>query len=166
MRNIVLIGMPGTGKSTVGVILAKEMGMHFLDTDILLCETEHRRLPEIIEQEGFEGFIVTEGRLGETISCENTVIATGGSMVFSEKAMENLSRNAVILWLDTPVKELEKRIMFNRTSRGVAAPDDMSVSEIYEMRRPLYERWCDHRIRCAGTSEQVVMGIKDLLKTE
>ena len=87
MKNVVLIGMPGTGKSTVGVILAKRLGYGFLDTDILLAETEHRKLPEIIADRGYEEFIRIEGRLGALIEREKCVIATGGSMVFSEKAM-------------------------------------------------------------------------------
>ena len=91
MKNIVLIGMPGTGKSTVGVILAKRLGYDFLDTDILLARRENRTLPKIIEDEGLDRFLELEGEAGLSVNCRNTVIATGGSMVFSEAAMEELT---------------------------------------------------------------------------
>ncbi len=164
MKNVVLIGMPGTGKSTVGVILAKRLGYGFLDTDILLAETEHRKLPEIIADKGYEEFIRIEGRLGASIEREKCVIATGGSMVFSENAMENLCRNAVVVWLDTPVEELEKRLVTNRVSRGVAAPDDMTVADIYEQRKPLYERCADYTLKCAEGTDNVVDALLKLLE--
>lgn len=164
MKNIVLIGMPGTGKSTVGVILAKRLGYGFLDTDILLAQTEHRTLPEIIADVGYEKFIEIDGHTGETIRREGCVIATGGSMVFSEKAMENLRSGAVAVWLDTPVDVLERRICSNRESRGVAAPSDMTVADIYEMRRPLYEKYADYTLRCADGADAVVDALVELLK--
>ncbi len=166
MKNVVLIGMPGTGKSTVGVILAKRLGYGFLDTDILLAETEHRKLPEIIAAEGYEELIRIEGLLGESIERESCVIATGGSMVFSEKAMENLRRNAVVIWLDTPVEELEKRLVTNRVSRGVAAPDDMTVADIYALRKPLYERYSDFAVECVEGTENVVNALLELLESK
>lgn len=164
MKNIVLIGMPGTGKSTVGVILAKRLGYGFLDTDILLAETEHRTLPEIIADAGYQRFIEIEGRTGESIRREKCVIATGGSMVFSEKAMENLRRGAVSVWLDTPVEVIEKRIASNRESRGVAAPNDMTTADIYAMRKPLYEKYSDYTLRCVDGTDAVVDELVELLK--
>ena len=163
MKNIVLIGMPGTGKSTVGVILAKRMGYGFLDTDILLAEHEGRTLPVIIAEEGFEGFLEAEGRMGITIDRESTVIATGGSMVFSEAAMNNLRRNGVVIWLKTSLAELEKRLYATRETRGVAAPKEMSIAEIYEQRRPLYERYADLTVNCLSGTDNVVHQILELL---
>ncbi len=164
MKNVVLIGMPGTGKSTVGVILAKRLGYGFLDTDILLAQTEHRRLPEIITADGYEAFIAIEGRLGESIDRDGCVIATGGSMVFSEKAMENLCSNGIAIWLDTPVQALEERLATSRISRGVAAPDDMTVADIYKQRSPLYERYADLKVECADGIDNVVSTVFELLE--
>jgi len=90
MNNIILIGMPGVGKSSLGVILAKELGMRFLDSDLIIQEREQRLLREILEQDGIEGFLAAEERVNASIEAENAVIATGGSAVYSEKAMQHL----------------------------------------------------------------------------
>lgn len=165
-KNIVLIGMPATGKSTVGVILAKLMGFDFLDTDILISIAEKRTLPQIIEEEGYNRFIEIEGSIGEQLKCERTVIATGGSMVFSEKAMRHLSENAVTVWLDTPVSELEKRLIGTLNDRGVATPVKMTVHEIYEMREPLYSRYANIHINCGGTTEQMAIQLREILNKD
>lgn len=163
MKNIVLIGMPGTGKSTVGVILAKRLGYGFLDTDILIAEEEGRRLPDIIASDGYERFIELEGRIGASVRRQNCVIATGGSMVFSKAAMENLGSGGIVVWLETPVDVLEKRLASNRVTRGVAAPDNMSIAEIYQQRRVLYERYADLRMDCMLGTDNVVNALLDLI---
>lgn len=156
MRNIVLIGMPGTGKSTVGVVLAKLMGYDFTDTDILISNREKRPLSQIISEDGYERFIEIEGSVGQQLRCERTVIATGGSMVYSENAMKNLSGGGIVVWLDTPVSVIEQRIDGAMADRGIATPRKMSVAEIYADRQPLYSRYAQLKIACSGTAEQVV----------
>lgn len=155
MRNIILIGMPATGKSTVGVVLAKMLGYDFLDTDILISNKEKRPLSQIIAECGYERFIEIEGEAGAGLSCERTVISTGGSMVFSEPAMENLSKLGAVVWLDTPVSVLETRLLGSLEDRGVAIPRKMGFREIFELRRPLYEKYADIRIPCEGSVEEV-----------
>ena len=163
MKNIVLIGMPGTGKSTVGVILAKLLGYDFVDTDILISNREKRSLSQIIADEGYNRFIEIEGAAGASLSCERSVIATGGSMVFSDSAMKNLAENGIIVWLDTPVSVIEQRIWGNMEDRGVATTRKMTVAEIYADRQPLYERWAQLRLPCAGNTEQVVSQLRQSL---
>ena len=165
MKNIVLIGMPGTGKSTVGVVLAKYMGYDYLDTDILLSRRQQRTLPKIIETEGLERFLALEGEAGQSIECSDTVIATGGSMVFSASAMEHLRKNAIVVWLETPLDVLEARLSRTaREDRGVAAPADMTVREIYALRAPLYTKYADVRIRCGEGVDGVVADIRTALR--
>lgn len=155
MKNIMLIGMPATGKSTVGVILAKMLGYDFVDTDILISLAQKRPLAQIIAEEGYDKFIEIEGNIGKNMKCERTVVATGGSMVFSEAAMINLSKNSIAVWLDTPVSELENRIIGLLADRGIATPVKMSLQEICEIREPLYRKYADIRIDCEGTTEKV-----------
>ncbi len=163
MKNIILIGMPATGKSTVGVILAKLIGYNFLDTDILLALEQNRPLSQIISEDGYDKFIEFEGQVGKNLKTEKTVIATGGSMVFSENAMKALSESGTVIWLDTPVSELEKRLVGALLDRGVATPEKMTLSEIFEMREPLYKKYADFRIPCDGVTELVATNLRDLL---
>lgn len=164
MKNIVLIGMPGTGKSTVGVVLAKFMGYDYLDTDILLSRRQHSTLPKIIEAEGLDRFLELEGEAGLSVDCSDTVVATGGSMVFSAPAMEHLRKNGVVIWLETPLDVLEERLSRTaREDRGVAAPADMSVRDIYAQRAPLYTKYADVRIRCGEGVDGVVSDIRTAL---
>lgn len=166
MKNIVLIGMPGTGKSTVGVILAKRLGYDFLDTDILLARRENRTLPKIIEDEGLDRFLELEGEAGLSVNCRSTVIATGGSMVFSEAAMAHLKENAVTIWLETPISILEERLSHEaREDRGVAAPGNMTVRDIYALREPLYAKYADLRMFCVMGVDCVVSDVRSALLT-
>ena len=155
--------MPATGKSTVGVILAKMLGYDFLDADILIALKQKRPLAQIISEEGYNKFIEIEGLIGIGIKCEKTVIATGGSMVFSEAAMKNLSENGITVWLDTPVSDLENRLIGSLADRGVATPAKMSFQEIYDMREPLYRKYADLRIACEGTTEKVATELRERL---
>ena len=155
--------MPATGKSTVGVILAKLIGFNFLDADILIAVDQNRTLSQIIAEDGYDRFIEIEGNVGKNIKCERTVIATGGSMVFSEDAMNNLAENGILVWLDTPVSELEKRLLGSLEDRGVATPVKMSFSEIHEMREPLYRKYADIHIICSGSTEKVVSELREKL---
>ena len=162
-QNIILIGMPGTGKSTVGIVLAKRLGYDFLDSDLLLAREAGMTLPEILKTIGVDGFLELEGRVGADIKCSGTVIATGGSMVLSPEAMANLASNGVVIWLETRIYELERRISRN-PDRGIAAGPDTSVADIYAARRPLYEKYADMRIKCRRGVDSVVSQILDALK--
>lgn len=156
--------MPGTGKSTVGVILAKQLGYDFIDTDISIAYREKRSLPQIIAEQGVDALLRIEGEVGEAIDCERTVIATGGSMVLSPGAMEKLKKQGVVIWLRTPLEELERRFAIcSKEDRGVAAPVGTSTEDIYALRRPLYEKYADIIIDCAQGTENCVKQLMDAI---
>lgn len=106
MKNIILIGMPGTGKSVVGQALAERLGYAFVDADDLIVEAAGKTLPEILRTEGVDALLAVEGRVGQTLDCSNTVVATGGSMVLSREAMDHLRENGVVVWLETPLSQI------------------------------------------------------------
>ena len=143
MKNIILIGMPGTGKSVVGRALAERLGYTFIDADDVIVETAGKTLPEILRTDGLDTFLEIEARVGETMEYENTVIATGGSMVLYEKAMEHLKENGVVVWLETPLSQINDRMPDDLTDRGIAAPQGMTIRQIYEQREPLYANYAD-----------------------
>lgn len=142
MNNIVLIGMPGAGKSTVGVVLAKRLGYHFMDSDLLIQEREGRLLHEIIEQEGDEGFLAIENDVNRSLQLERTVIATGGSAVYGKEAMEHLGKIGTIVYLKISYEELQRRLG-NLKDRGVVLREGQDLRGLYDERTPLYERYAD-----------------------
>lgn len=142
MPNIILIGMPGCGKSTVGVILAKTLGIGFVDTDLLIQQREKRLLQDIINTDGIENFLDCEAAAVKTLDCDNCVIATGGSVVFRSDAMEHLQKNGKIFYLNVPLNEIKKRLN-NISTRGIAAKKGESVEDIFSERSPLYEKYAD-----------------------
>ena len=148
-NNIILIGMPGSGKSTNGVILAKNMGMDFIDSDILIQHVKGMRLEELLNIHGPEGFNVIEEEVNAAIDVENTVIATGGSVVYGEKAMENLKAQGTVVYLDITCKELEERLGDLR-ERGVSIKDGWTLQDLYDERKPLYEKYADITINVSG----------------
>ncbi|WP_455530116.1 shikimate kinase [Ruminococcus sp.] len=141
-KNIVLIGMPGVGKSTVGVILAKLLGYRFIDTDIVIQEHEKKLLKEIIEEKGINGFIQTENLILSSLKAEKAVIATGGSVVYGCDAMKNLSKDGIIVYLKLDYGKLRYRLG-NIKNRGVVIKDGQSLSGLYRERVPLYEKYSD-----------------------
>lgn len=141
-KNIVLIGMPGVGKSTVGVILAKLLGYRFIDTDIIIQEQEKKLLKEIIAEKGINGFIQTENLILSRLKAEKAVIATGGSVVYGDDAMKNLSKNGVVVYLKLDYGKLKYRLG-NIKNRGVVIKDGQSLSGLYKERIPLYEKYSD-----------------------
>jgi shikimate kinase len=143
MKNIVLIGMPGTGKSTVGCALAQRLHYQFVDADDLIRESTGRTLPEILRSEGLDAFLSIEGSVGETLDCRDTVIATGGSMVLSDAAMRNLRKGGLIVWLETPLSQIRDRMPEDLIDRGIATVPGVSIEEIYRQREPLYEKYAD-----------------------
>lgn len=142
MKNIVLIGMPGSGKSTTGVLLAKSMKMPFIDTDLLIQEKTGQFLHEIIQEKGTKAFLDIEEEVILNLEATGSIIATGGSAVLRQKAMEHLKENGLVVYIELPVQEIEKRIRNIRT-RGIAMEKQQTLSEIYVSRVPLYEEYAD-----------------------
>ena len=143
--NLVLIGMPGVGKSTAGVVAAKLAGYQFLDSDLVIMQRDGRRLREIIEQDGVEGFLSIENRVNASISAHNTIIATGGSVVFGDGAMYHLSSIGTIVYLRATYETVASRVT-DLKGRGVAMKPAQTLREIYEERTGLYEKFADHII--------------------
>lgn len=141
-NNIVLIGMPGVGKSTVGVILAKILGYKFVDTDIVLQQHDGRLLKDIIGQEGIDGFLDMENTICAQLQAENSVIATGGSVVYGKEAMAKLSETGTVVYLRLDFKTLCERLS-SIQSRGVVIREGQTLEDLYNERCPLYEKYAD-----------------------
>ncbi|MCL6583209.1 MAG: shikimate kinase [bacterium] len=157
-RNIVLIGMPGVGKSTIGVILAKVLSRDFLDTDVYIQSKEGRSLQEIIDQEGLKRFCELEERYVISIAGKGLVIATGGSVIYSDLAMRHLRSQGVVLHLFLPVHILEKRLS-NLLTRGVVKKSSQTFIELYRERMPLYEQYADTTVDCTGLGHEEVIKV-------
>lgn len=163
MKNLILIGMPASGKSTVGVILAKVMKYHFVDTDLLLQEETDQTLVEIINERGLEGFLKLEDELVSNLQANRSVIATGGSVVYGEAAMENMKRLGTVIYLKHRYEVINSRLT-NITTRGVAMRDGETLRDLYRKRTPLYEKYADITLDADGlTTEQTVEAIRDLV---
>ncbi len=158
-ENIVLIGMPGAGKSTVGVVLAKKMGCRFVDSDLVIQEKYGRLLHELIEGLGVEGFWKIENDVNASLMAEGSVIATGGSAVYGEEAMEHLRSIGQVVYLKLPYEEVEERLG-DLNARGVTVKPGQTLRELYEERVPLYEKYAHVTIDCSGKMlREVVMDI-------
>jgi len=155
-RNIVLIGMAGAGKSTVGVLLAKALSRTFIDTDLLIQAAEGRRLQEILDRDGIEAFRRLEEKHLLGLSARGAVIATGGSVVYSARAMAHLKDNGVAVYLYLPVDALERRVT-NLDSRGIVMAPGQTFAELYRERQPLYEKYADLTIDCSGLGHDAVV---------
>ena len=163
-KNIILIGMPAVGKSTVGVILAKLLGYSFVDTDLVIQEREGKLLTNIIAEKGIDGFIETENRILSRLDAENSVISTGGSVIYGDEAMKNLSRNGTVIYLKLDYNKLKYRL-HNIKNRGVVIREGQSLSSLYRERTPLYERYADIIIDENGCNiEKTVGRIMESLK--
>ena len=137
-----MIGMPGVGKSTVGVILAKVLGYEFLDSDLLIQKSEKSLLREIIERDGLEGFLKIENKINASINAEKSVIATGGSVVYCDEAMRHLKEIGTVVYLKLEYEELKKRLG-NLKGRGVVLREGQTLKDLYDERTPLYEKYAD-----------------------
>ena len=165
-NNIVLIGMPGVGKSTIGVILAKVLRYQFLDADLLIQEQEGKLLKDIINEVGTEGFIQVENRVNANINCDRTIIATGGSVIYGQEAMEHLKDIGTVVYLEVPFSVLEKRLS-DIKGRGVVLKDGQTLYDLFLERTPLYEKYADIRISEEGlgveeTVDLLVSKLKNL----
>lgn len=157
--NIVLIGMPGCGKSTVGVLLAKSLLCDFIDTDLIIQNIYKKALCDIIAQEGIDAFKDKENEVLSTISCDNCVIATGGSAVYGVDAMTHLKATGKVVYLKLSPAEIEGRIE-NIKTRGIAMKEGTTITDLYQERAPLYEQYADITIDCQGfTAEECVNAI-------
>jgi shikimate kinase len=153
--NLILIGMPGSGKSTIGVILAKKSSHDFIDTDVLIQSHEHRSLQDIVDNDGYMALREIEEKWVLTLDVENTVIATGGSVVYSEKSMSHLTSLGSIIFLDANLANLEKRIT-DYDQRGIARRPDQSFTELFEERSELYRRYAQITLECDDLNQEAI----------
>ena len=147
--NIVLIGMPGVGKSTIGVILAKILGYHFLDSDLVIQEREAKRLHQIIAEKGTEGFLEIENDVNASLEAERTIIATGGSAVYGKEAMMHLKEIGEVVYLKADYQTIKKRLG-NLEKRGVALKTGQTLKDLYDERTALFEKYADYTISEEG----------------
>lgn len=158
-ENIILIGMPGSGKSTCGVLTAKVMLKNFFDTDLLLQGMQEKKLQDIIDELGIDYFLQAEENAVLSLNINATVIATGGSVVYSEKAMKHLKENGCVVYLHLSYETMCKRIN-NITTRGVVLKNGSSLKDMYDERLPLYEKYADITVNCdENTAEETVSAI-------
>lgn len=148
-NNIVLIGMPGVGKSTLGVILAKVLGYSFCDTDLVIQEATGKLLKDIIKENGVDGFVETENRIISKMFFSRSIVATGGSAVYGSEAMANLKSLGTVVYLKQSFKILSARLS-DIKGRGVVLRDGQTLFELYEERIPLYERYADITVELGG----------------
>ena len=149
MKNLVLIGMPGSGKSTVGVLCAKALGMPFMDTDLVIQAQHGQLLQDMVDELGTEGFLTEEERTILDIRYKNTVIATGGSVALEEHAMAHLKRSGYVFYLSLPYEEIERRLS-NMATRGIAMGPGQTLRSLYDYRVPYYLRHADVLIDAQG----------------
>ncbi len=157
MKNITLIGMPGAGKSTIGVILAKSLLCDFTDTDLIIQKKTGKSLCGLIDEMGTDGFLQLENDIICQKKFQNCVVATGGSAVYGEEAMAKFKAESTVVFLDVSVDELEKRLS-NIKTRGVAMKKGTTIKELYNERLPLYRRYADLTLDCTGLTAEECVG--------
>ncbi len=157
MKNIVLIGMPAVGKSTVGVVVAKRLGYEFVDTDLLIQKQERRLLKEIIEQEGNDRFLAIENQVNRDLNIEKAVIAPGGSVVYCEEAMEHYKKIGRVVYLKVSYETIDRRIK-NAKNRGVVLKDGQTLKDLYEERVGLFEKYADYTVCEDGLTIEETIG--------
>lgn len=152
--NIILTGMPGSGKSTVGVILAKVLCMDYIDTDVLIQRGEGRSLQDIIDREGSEIFLAIEARYVAALSVEDAVIAPGGSVILNEALMDGLRKNGRAVFLDVPLERIRTRI--DLSSRGTVRRPGETLDDVWRIREPLYRKHADITIDCGEKTQMAI----------
>lgn len=146
-NNIILIGMPGCGKSTIGVVLAKSLGYAFIDSDLVIQEKEGKLLHSIIEENGIDGFEEIENRVNSQILAFRSVIATGGSVIYGKEAMNHLKGIGTVVYLELSYEEIKYRLG-DLNERGVVIREGQTLESLYCERIPLYEKYADITINC------------------
>lgn len=164
MNNIILIGMPGVGKSTIGVVLAKILGYRFVDSDLVIQEREGRLLHEIISEEGVDGFIKIENDINASLDVERSIIATGGSVVYGREAMEHLKSIGTVVYLKLSFEQIDSRLG-NIKGRGVVLREGQTLRKLYDERTVLYEQHADivvdeEELNIEETIERVLEAVK------
>ncbi|HPD00618.1 MAG TPA: shikimate kinase [Acetivibrio sp.] len=163
--NIVLIGMPGAGKSTIGVLLAKALKKPFIDTDLLIQQKYNMFLQDIIDKYGIKRFLSVEEEIAVSMDIRNHVIATGGSIIYSDAALKHLKKEGFVVYIKLRLDEIEKRIS-NISSRGIAKEKDKTLMDLYNERVPLYEKYADITVNCSDMDiEASVAEIINRIKT-
>lgn len=166
LDNITLIGMPASGKSTVGVLLAKRLGYSFVDVDIVIQEQEGCLLKDIIASEGQDGFLAVENRINASLNVRHSVIAPGGSVIYGKEAMEHLKEISTVVYLKLDYEELKDRLG-NLVDRGVVLKDGMTLKDLYEERVPYYEKYADITIDEAGfDAGKIVDKLRNIMEEE
>lgn len=166
MKNVTLVGMPASGKSTAGVLLAKRLGFSFIDVDLLIQEREGRLLKDIIKEEGLSRFLEIEDQINCSINTERAVIAPGGSVIYGEKAMNHLKKIGLVVYIKISYDSLLKRLG-DLIDRGVALKDGMTLMELYEERTPLYEKYADITIEADEKSVgKLVDELREMIEKE
>jgi shikimate kinase len=164
MKNIVLVGMPSAGKSTIGIILAKVLGYQFLDSDLLIQEQEKELLKDIIDKRGIDGFLAIENQINREIDTDHTVIATGGSVIYGVEAMEHLQETGVIVYIKLTLQTISERLG-NIKQRGVVLRKGQTLKMLYEERCPLYEKYAHITVDGENlNTEELMENIKDALE--
>lgn len=162
--NIVLIGMPGVGKSTIGVVLAKVLGYQFVDADLLIQEAEGKLLSELIEENGTDGFIEIENRVNSQIQTHRSVIATGGSVIYGKEAMEHLKSIGTVVYLKQNLRVLQRRLR-NLKGRGVVLKEGQTLVDLYKERTVLYEKYADITVdQYKQSIEQTLKAVRKALE--
>lgn len=159
--NLILIGMPGAGKSTLGVLLAKTLGMDFIDTDIVIQNHSGRLLQEIIDNSGLESFLKLEEEVLTNLNCQNSVIAPGGSAVYYDGAMAALKSNGIAVYIHVGYGEIERRLG-DIKSRGIVIKDGLTLQDVYNERLPLFRKFADAEVDCTELS--VEESVREILK--
>lgn len=163
MKNIILIGMPGAGKSTIGVILAKTLGVDFIDTDIVIQNRTGELLHKTLARVGVKGLLDEEEKaITELDLSKRCVVATGGSAVLRERSMNHLRENGVCVYLSLPYSVISRRVN-NRDTRGIAAENHETLKDIYNFRAPYYEKYADFTVDCRGRSAE--KNVAEILRT-
>ncbi|MFI3207894.1 MAG: shikimate kinase [Eubacteriales bacterium] len=162
-NNIILIGMPAVGKSTIGVVVAKRLGYDFVDTDLLIQAQEHRLLKEIIEQDGIEGFLAIENQVNRDVELEHTIISPGGSVVYCQEAMEHFKKIGTVVYLKVGYEVIANRIK-NAKKRGVVLKEGQTLQMLYDERVLLFEKYADITVIEDGKSiEETIDAVLEVL---
>jgi shikimate kinase len=156
VKNVVLIGMPGVGKSTIGQFLAQALGRVFVDTDAVIEQQEGKSLQDIIDRDGLTAFLDIEERTVLDLAVSGHVVATGGSVVYSARAIARLKENGTVIYLKVPYPEIKARIV-NESERGLVMSREQDLAGLYEERTPLYEAYADAVVDCSGRNVEEVL---------
>lgn len=169
-KNLIFIGMPAVGKSTVGIVVAKRLGMGFIDTDLLIQDQEKKLLREIIEEVGQDGFLKIENQVNASVEAENSVISPGGSVIYCRKAMEHYKKIGTIVYLKVSYQTIKRRIR-NPKKRGVVLREGQTLRDLYYERVPYFEKYaditvCEDGCRIEETIKNVMKAVRKYVKSD